>query len=65
VIVAPLPAVSLYYYMRVVRPCSWMRRWASLPVRPHLSYQLMLGAFPSRSYSSACGEPFVAWTSSR
>jgi NADH-quinone oxidoreductase subunit N len=38
-------AVSLYYYMRIVRAMFLEAPVGQVTVRPHLSYQLMLGAF--------------------
>ncbi len=56
-------AVSLYYYMRVVRAMFLDAPVGQFTVRPHLSYQLMLGAFSvALLLFGVWWNPLVAWS---
>jgi NADH-quinone oxidoreductase subunit N len=56
-------AVSLYYYMRVVRAMFLDAPVGQVTVRPHLSYQLMLGAFSvALLLFGVWWNPLVAWS---
>ena len=56
-------AVSLYYYMRIVRAMFLEAPVGQVTVRPHLSYQLMLGAFSvTLLLFGVWWNPLVAWS---
>ena len=56
-------AVSLYYYMRIVRAMFLEAPVGDVTVRPHLGYQLMLGAFSAALLLfGVWWNPLVDWT---
>jgi NADH-quinone oxidoreductase subunit N len=56
-------AVSLYYYMRIVRAMFLEAPVGEVTVRPHLGYQIMLGAFSAALLLfGVWWNPLVNWT---
>jgi NADH-quinone oxidoreductase subunit N len=56
-------AVSLYYYMRIVRAMFLEAPVGEVTVRPHLGYQIMLGAFSAALLLfGVWWNPLVDWT---
>ena len=63
VIAALNTAVSLYYYVRIVRAMFIDRAIGELVVRPKVSYQIMLGAFSvALLLFGIWWTPIVEWT---
>jgi NADH-quinone oxidoreductase subunit N len=57
-------AVSLYYYVRIVRAMFIEAPEGNVVVRPHVSYQIMLSAFSAALVLFGIWwNPIVAWTS--